>query len=49
MAFEEQRYWDLKRWRLAHVLFNGSRQTETTLAYALWPYRVVRPGETGQA
>lgn len=45
LAFEEQRYWDLKRWRLSHVVFNGSRQTETTLAYALWPYRVVRPGD----
>ena len=45
LAFEEQRYWDLKRWRLSHLVFNGNRQTESTLAYALWPYRVVRPGD----
>ncbi|WP_256002273.1 RagB/SusD family nutrient uptake outer membrane protein [Pedobacter deserti] len=45
LAFEEQRYWDLKRWRIAHEVFNGNRQTPSTMVYALWPYRVVRPSD----
>lgn len=45
LAFEEQRYWDLKRWRIAHEIFNGNRQLQSTLAYALWPYRIVRPSD----
>ncbi|QPH40907.1 RagB/SusD family nutrient uptake outer membrane protein [Pedobacter endophyticus] len=45
MAFEEQRYWDLKRWRIAHEVYNGNRQSPNTLVNALWPYRVVRPSD----
>ncbi|HMI02528.1 MAG TPA: RagB/SusD family nutrient uptake outer membrane protein [Pedobacter sp.] len=45
LAFEEQRYWDLKRWRIAHDVFNGNRQSPNTMVNALWPYRVVRPSD----
>jgi hypothetical protein len=45
LAFEEQRYWDLKRWRIAHEVFNGNRQSPNTMINALWPYRVVRPSD----
>ncbi|MFC3199091.1 RagB/SusD family nutrient uptake outer membrane protein [Parapedobacter deserti] len=45
LAFEEHRWWDLKRWRLAHEVFDGNRQSPNTLVHALWPYRVVRPGD----
>jgi len=45
LAFEEHRYWDLKRWRLSHVVFDGNRQSPNTLVYALWPYRIVRPDD----
>jgi len=45
LAFEEHRYWDLKRWRLSHEVFDGNRQSPNTLVYALWPYRVVRPDD----
>ncbi len=45
LAFEEHRYWDLKRWRLSHEVFDGDRQSPNTLVYALWPYRVVRPSD----
>lgn len=45
LAFEEHRYWDLKRWRIAHEVFDGNRQSPNTLIHALWPYRVVRPGD----
>jgi len=45
LAFEEHRFWDLKRWRTAHEVFDGNRQSPNTLVHALWPYRVVRPGD----
>jgi len=44
LAFEDHRLWDLKRWRRAHVLWNGTN-TPTAVMYALYPYRVVRPGD----
>jgi len=54
-AFEDHRWWDLKRWRIADQLFNGGSingQTVTpattnpdAVAYALYPYRVIRPGD----
>jgi starch-binding outer membrane protein, SusD/RagB family len=44
LAFENHSYWDLKRWRIAHQLWNGDGNSETAQLYALWPYRIVRPG-----
>ena len=46
LAFEDHRLWDLKRWRRAHVLWNGDRNSPTAMMYALYPYRVVRPGDS---
>lgn len=40
LAFEGHRYFDLKRWRKAHILWNGERNEETMI-YALYPYRIV--------
>jgi SusD family. len=48
LAFEEHRFWDLKRWRIAHEVFDGNRQSPNTLVHALWPYRIVRPGDPGK-
>lgn len=45
LAFENHRFWDLKRWRIAHDVWNGDRASATSQLYALWPYRVVRPGD----
>ncbi|OLE58122.1 MAG: RagB/SusD family nutrient uptake outer membrane protein [Bacteroidetes bacterium 13_1_20CM_4_60_6] len=45
LAFENHRLWDLKRWRIAHEVWNGDRMSPTAQLYALWPYRVVRPGD----
>lgn len=45
LAFEEHRWWDLKRWRIAHEIFNGQDNSITAEKWALWPYRVVRPGD----
>ncbi|MDF7815010.1 RagB/SusD family nutrient uptake outer membrane protein [Hymenobacter sp. YC55] len=45
LAFEDHRLWDLKRWRRAHVLWDGSNSNPNAVMYALYPYRVVRPGD----
>ncbi|WP_258098581.1 RagB/SusD family nutrient uptake outer membrane protein [Marinoscillum pacificum] len=44
LAFEDHRYFDLKRWRIAHEVWNGSDTNEDALVYGLYPYRVVREG-----
>jgi len=44
LAFEDHRVWDLKRWRIAHKVWDGSPSTPSANAYILFPYRVVRPG-----
>jgi hypothetical protein len=44
LAFEDHRVWDLKRWRIAHQVWNGSPTSPTAVAYVLFPYRIVRPG-----
>lgn len=41
LAFEDHIVWDLKRWRLAHHVWDGG---EDANLFALWPYRVIRPG-----
>ena len=38
------RFFDVKRWRIAHELFDGSTATPTAMMYGLWPYKVYRPG-----
>ncbi len=44
-AFEGHRLWDAKRWRIAHEIWNGDPNSETAMVRALYPYRVVRPGD----
>jgi hypothetical protein len=44
-AFEDHRIWDLKRWRIADQLFTGNSANPSSVAYALYPYRVIRPGD----
>ncbi len=44
LAFEDHRYYDLKRWRIADKLFDGNANTTTAVAYGLWPYQIYRPG-----
>jgi hypothetical protein len=44
LAFEDHRVWDLKRWRIAHEIWNGSTSNPDAIPLALYPYRVVRPG-----
>jgi hypothetical protein len=44
LAYEDHRVWDLARWRTAHLVWNGSAATASANQYALYPYRIVRPG-----
>ncbi|MGV3503227.1 MAG: RagB/SusD family nutrient uptake outer membrane protein [Adhaeribacter sp.] len=48
LALEEHRWWDLKRWRIAHELFDGQDNSPTAEKWALWPYRVYRPQDAGK-
>jgi starch-binding outer membrane protein, SusD/RagB family len=45
LAFEDHRLWDLIRWRQAHNVWNGVNNSPTAVITALYPYRVVRPGD----
>ncbi len=45
LAFEGLRFYDIKRWRIAHVIFDGDVGTKTAMMYGLWPYKVYRPGD----
>lgn len=42
-AFEDHRYWDLKRWRIADEVWN--KDSETAQRRGLYPYQVVAPGD----
>lgn len=44
LAFEDHRYFDLKRWRLAHLVWDGSENDPNAVVMGLYAYRVVRPG-----
>ncbi|HZH74002.1 MAG TPA: RagB/SusD family nutrient uptake outer membrane protein [Mariniphaga sp.] len=44
-AFEDHRYWDMIRWRLAHKVWNGDNKDELARHRQLFPYQVVAPGD----
>ena len=54
LAFEGHQLWDMKRWRLAHVVWNGEQEPLTdqpwkadevsTRVFGLWPYKYYEPG-----
>ncbi|MDU1905212.1 MAG: RagB/SusD family nutrient uptake outer membrane protein [Dysgonomonas sp.] len=46
LAFEDHRYFDLKRWRIAHEIWNGSDDSDNAVVHGLYPYRVVRSGHS---
>lgn len=48
LAFEDHRVWDLARWRIADKVWNGSTNSPDAMLYALYPYRVVRPGDAAK-
>lgn len=44
LAYEDHRFFDLKRWRLAHILWNGSENDQNAVVRGLYAYRIARPG-----
>jgi hypothetical protein len=44
LAGEDHRFYDTKRWRIADEIWNGSLNSNTAVLYALWPYKIYRPG-----
>lgn len=44
-CFEDHRFWDLKRWRLADKIWNGVSGDANAQLWALYPYRVNAPGD----
>lgn len=43
-AFEDHRYWDVKRWRIAHEVWDGQMSNPNAVHYVLFPYRIYAPG-----
>ncbi len=43
-AFEDHRYWDLKRWRIADKVWNGIQDDPKAQQWGLFPYLVNDPG-----
>ena len=48
LAFEDDRLWDLNRTRKTTTVWNGDRNSPTAMLYALYMYRVVRPGDAAR-
>lgn len=44
LAFEDHRFFDLKRWRIADKVWNGLETDANAVVYGLYPYRISRPG-----
>lgn len=44
-AFEDHRFWDLRRWRIAHTLWTGTTNDPIAHPYSLYPYKVVAAGD----
>lgn len=44
LAFEDHRFFDLKRWRIADQVWNGQNEDVNAFVHGLYPYRIYRPG-----
>lgn len=42
---EDHLFNDLKRWRIADVVWDGGTTNQQAVLFALWPYKIVRPGD----
>lgn len=45
LAFEDHRYYDLKRWRIADQVWSGDWNTASARTTGLWPYKVYAPDQ----
>lgn len=50
LAFEDHRYFDMKRWRIADTTWNGNEDNDKAIVYGLYPYRIAqaKPGTQDQ-
>lgn len=50
LAFEDHRYFDMKRWRIADAVWNGNEDNDQAIVYGLYPYRIAKakPGTQDQ-
>lgn len=50
LAFEDHRYFDMKRWRIADITWNGNIDNDKAIVYGLYPYRIAgaKPGTQDQ-
>ena len=44
LVFESHRWFDLRRWRIAHLYWDGTEANENATLQVLFPYRIHRPG-----
>src|SRR5690606_7112421 len=44
LVFESHRWFDLRRWRIAHLYWDGTQANENATLQVLFPYRIHRPG-----
>lgn len=44
LAFEDHRFFDMKRWRIADKVWNGQDSDPNAVVHGLYPYRISRPG-----
>ena len=45
LAFENKRFYDLKRWRTADEVWSGDRNSASANMFGLWPYKIYAPGD----
>lgn len=45
LAYEDHRYYDLKRWRIADEVWRYDNTNQTAVLKALWPYKIYAPGD----
>jgi hypothetical protein len=48
LAFEDHRFYDLRRWRIAHELWNGDNTNPVCSLGALYPFRVIGGPDDGK-
>lgn len=44
LAFEDHRYYDMKRWRIADEYWHYDVESATAGIFVLWPYKIYAPG-----
>ena len=43
LFYRDHRYFDMKRWRIADITWNGNTDNDKAIVYGLYPYRIAKP------